>query len=122
MPVTGFNVDSSTVLRVGHSSSDSTLYVQFKTKDQSTLSIYKYEGCSKQLFNDFVGAESIGKFFAKYIKSDASMHCTRLSVNSESDVFSVITDTFGSLSMANSKSSTIKPGFVIPAEYSAWCW
>ena len=58
-------VDSSQVKAIGYDEETKTLAVQFK---YGAGAIYHYADVSKETFDAFVSAESIGSFFGKNIK------------------------------------------------------
>ena len=63
-------VESSQIAGIGHDPATSTLAVQFKKK-AGPGSIYYYSNVPAQVFADFIGAESKGKYFGANIKSNA---------------------------------------------------
>lgn len=64
-------VKSSQIHAIGHDAATNTLRVQFKNRDGSPGSRYDYPGVPAETHADMLKAESIGKFFGKYIKTRA---------------------------------------------------
>ena len=64
-PIELFPVESSQVKAIGHDETTQTLAVQFK---HGAGAIYHYTGVSRDTFEAFKGAESIGKFFGQHLK------------------------------------------------------
>lgn len=64
-PITMLPVESSQIAEIGYCPARKTLAVTFIRSPQS---IYHYPNCEPQLYADFVGAESIGKYFGQHIK------------------------------------------------------
>lgn len=60
-------VDSSNLLEVGWQ--DGTLEVAFKDKSGNLTSVYDYQDVSQSVFNDLLSADSKGKFFAQFVKT-----------------------------------------------------
>lgn len=56
-------VKSSQIESVGHDETTSTLYIQFKSGGK-----YSYAGVSAETFQNFLHAESLGKYFGSEIK------------------------------------------------------
>lgn len=65
-PITMLPVESSQVAAVGYSPERKTLAVTFT---RGAGAIYHYPNVEPQVYADFVGAESIGSYFGKHIKS-----------------------------------------------------
>ena len=59
------DVTSSNVLAIGYRSSDLTLFVSFKSGTK-----YAYFQVPEQVYQDFLSAESKGKFLASQIKGN----------------------------------------------------
>ena len=62
-------VVSSQIKKVGYDEEKKELFVTFNTGKK-----YKYSNVDKELFNDLIEAESIGKFFGAVIKSFPHIH------------------------------------------------
>ena len=60
-----YPVESSQVNAIGHDEATQTLAVQFK---HGAGAIYHYPGVSRETFEAFKGAESIGKYFGQHLK------------------------------------------------------
>ena len=54
------NIKSSNIIAVGHA--ETTLRIQFKN------GVYEYDGVTKEVFDQFLAAESIGKYFHRNIR------------------------------------------------------
>lgn len=59
-------VESNQVGAIGYDSATQTLAVQFK---RGARAIYHYPGVTRETFDAFKGAESIGTFFGQHIKA-----------------------------------------------------
>lgn len=59
------NVESSNIDGVYYNSEDQELFVRFKTG----LVIYKYHNVAQDVYDQFMNAESKGKYFAASIKN-----------------------------------------------------
>lgn len=58
-------VDSSQVKAIGYDEETQTLAVTFT---RGVGAIYHYPNVTKEIYEAFIGAESIGQFFGKFIK------------------------------------------------------
>jgi hypothetical protein len=58
-------VKSSQISHIGHDPATNTLAVKFNRGDTE----YHYPNVDEKAFNAFKGAESLGKYFGKHIKS-----------------------------------------------------
>jgi hypothetical protein len=56
-------VDSSSIKEVGYDEIESQLHVRFVTG-----SLYAYMNVPKELFQELINAESVGKYFAEHVK------------------------------------------------------
>ena len=63
MPVTMFAVQSSTILSIGYDSDTQELHIIFNGSHE-----YVYRDVPPDLWNEFRQAESVGRFFAQFIK------------------------------------------------------
>lgn len=63
-------VKSSQIREVGHNPDTQTLEIQFLKRDGSGegAGIYRYAGVTTELYQRFLAAESLGKFFGQHIK------------------------------------------------------
>jgi len=59
-------VESSNIERIGYK--DKLLRVEFKGKDGTTT--YDFPGCPLKIYNSFLMADSMGKFFAKNVRGE----------------------------------------------------
>lgn len=64
-PIELHAVESSQVKAIGHDEATQTLAVQF---NHGAGAIYHYPGVSRETFEAFKGAESIGKYFGQNLK------------------------------------------------------
>lgn len=62
--ITLYGTDSSLISHIGYDKNRSVLYVRLKTNEK----IYSYRNISPQTYDRFIHAESIGRFYNKYIK------------------------------------------------------
>lgn len=58
------NVVSSNIAQVGHDPNQNVLIVRFKNG-----AYYRYDNVSEQVYNNFITAQSIGKYFQSYIRN-----------------------------------------------------
>jgi hypothetical protein len=58
-------VESSNIHAIGFDEDNSILYIDFKP-----MSPYSYTGVDKDVFEEFLAADSKGKFFHQYIKNN----------------------------------------------------
>ena len=63
MPVTMFAVQSSTILSIGYSEAEQELHILFVGNH-----LYTYKDFPPDLWEEFREAESVGRFFAQFIK------------------------------------------------------
>lgn len=63
-------VNSSQISHIGHDPETNALRVQFHHGG----STYEYQNVSEELFQQFLDAKSVGKFFAQHIKSNPAKH------------------------------------------------
>lgn len=67
LPIVATVVDSSQIESIGHDAPSKTLAVVFRKKS-GPGSLYYYDGVPENVYNDFLKAESKGKFFGAHIK------------------------------------------------------
>jgi hypothetical protein len=60
------SVESSNLLRVAYDAKGMQLLVQFR----KTGRVYAYQNVDRQLFEDLVNADSVGKFFNEHIRNE----------------------------------------------------
>jgi len=58
------NVNSSNIAQVGHDSNQNTLIIRFKNG-----AYYKYDNVPEQVYNNFITAQSVGRYFQSYIRN-----------------------------------------------------
>jgi hypothetical protein len=66
-------VESSQIHAIGHDPETNTLAIQFKGKN-GPGSVYHYENFPADKFEQFKGAESIGRYFGANIKPATDAH------------------------------------------------
>lgn len=75
-------VASTQIFAIGHDSEKNVLTVQFpKRKDGLIVgggSVYQYQNVTAEKFNDFLAAESKGKFFGEHIRDNDAHPCQKL--------------------------------------------
>ena len=66
-------VVSSQIEAIGHNDVTNTLAIQFPTK-AATPNIYHYKNVTRQIFDAFKSATSIGSFFIQNIKKNPELY------------------------------------------------
>lgn len=76
-------VDSSQIAAVGHDSPSETLAIQFRGKGNHPGAIYHYNPVPLGMYEDLIGAESIGKFFGMHIKGKPGISYRKIETEKE---------------------------------------
>jgi hypothetical protein len=58
------NVDSSAIRKIGYDSKKRQLFVEFKDSGE----VYEYSNVSHEIYDDFVTADSKGRYFMRYVR------------------------------------------------------